>query len=269
MRIGVIYSCFLLLACGSEPKEKTDSATTKETTPAPVTKIVSSDTDSNLALDDEVKPAPAVQITQKPSGIYRFFLPYEGGQKIRHTIAFYPGTYRLQEEYGEKKDSIVITEGTWAPSSGYIWLYKDQIVRGRYTWKGETLQYYSPQLKKTFSMTKLSPAVSNRVWQVKKKEGVYLYGVGTEPFWSVEVTGTDSLVLNMPDWNIPLRAKLETTSLARDSTVYSTANDSLQVTVYSQFCNDGMSDFLYTKKVKVFYKGETYSGCGEVLQQSR
>ena len=58
-----------------------------------------------------------------------------------------------------------------------------------------------------------------------------------------------------------LQAKLTDTNQTKDSTIYS--NDSLRVVVYPYFCNDGMSDFIYTNKVKVYYKGQAYKGCGQ------
>jgi uncharacterized membrane protein len=200
--------------------------------------------------------------------VYRFLLPDEGGQKILHTISFSRGTFRLQEEYGDKRDSVVITEGTWAPSREYIWLYRDQIVRGRYLWVGDTLQYYSPRLKKTFPMQKVEPVAANDLWQRKREDGSLLYAVGTEPFWSVEVTGQDTLVVNMPDWTAPLRVKVAAETNTTDSTVYRDVNDSIQLTVYPLFCSDGMSDFLYTQRIRMVYKGQTYKGCGEKLRSS-
>jgi uncharacterized membrane protein len=267
MKVWVIGGCFLLLSCGSEPKEPAVAIQTTDTAVAPVNTTSTSNTDLNFAKNEPpAEDLPVAAPVKRPSGVYRFLLPGEGSQKILHTVAFQSGSFRLQEEYPGKKDSIVVTQGTWAPSSGFIWLYRDQIVRGRYTWKGDTLQYYSPRLKKTFSMEKLAPVSANKIWQTKKQEGAVLYAVGTEPFWSVEITHQDSVVLSMPDWNAPLKVKLNAANAAKDSTVYAAGNDSLLVTVYPFFCSDGMSDFLYTQKVKVLYKGQTYSGCGERLR---
>jgi uncharacterized membrane protein len=270
MRVWLLYSCLFLLACGTKPKETTvatqaTNTTVKTDTPAMPTPIADTSaisTEENTSADEP----PITPTVKKPSGVYRFLLPYGEDKKILHTIAFYPASFRLQEEYPGKKDSIVITEGTWSPSEGYIWLYKDQIVRGRYTWKGDTLQYFSPRFKKNFSMHKLIPAMENEVWRTKRQEGTVLYGVGNEPFWSVEVNKHDSIVLNMPDWAAPLQMKLSATNASKDSTVYTAENDSLRVTVYPLFCNDGMSDFLYTQRVKVAYRGQSYKGCGEVWQ---
>ena len=136
-------------------------------------------------------------------------------------------------------------------------------MRGRYTWQGDTLQYYSPRLKEKFAMHKLEPAAGNDVWKRKRAEGAVLYAIGTEPFWSAEITGQDTLVVNMPDWSAPLRMEVTAASATSDSAIYKALNDSIQVTVYPLFCSDGMSDFLYTKKIKLTYKGQTYQGCGE------
>lgn len=265
----IICIVFFLLACGNEPKESAITPPEKmDTATRPVPNIAPADTDYNFVKDTTTDVVPAAPIVKKPSGIYRFFMPYEEDKNVLHTVAFYPTTYRLQEEYPGKQDSVVVTEGTWAPSEGAIWLYRDQIVRARYTWKEDTLQYYSPRLRQRFSLEKLTPAIVNTVWQAKKKEGSFLYGVGTEPFWSVEVNKQDSIVLNMPDWDAPLQVGLTSSDIGKDSAVYTATGDSLHITVYPFFCSDGMSDFLYTRRVKMVYKGKTYHGCGEMLRQA-
>lgn len=224
------------------------------------------DTSLNVAGSQEPEKQPPVPPPIKqPSGVYRFWLPTEEGEKTLHTISFSPGTFRLQEEYGDRRDSVVVTEGTWSPTRGFIWLYKGQVVWGRYTWQGDTLQYYSPRLRKSFPMQKLTPVAARNVWQEKKGAGAVLYAIGTEPFWSAEITKEDTLVVNMPDWSTPLRVKVAGASATADSTLYATVNDSLQLTVYPLFCSDGMSDFLYTKRIRMVYKGQTYRGCGELF----
>ena len=266
MRIWVIYGCFLFFSCGSEPKEPaavTLAADTAIAVTAMDTIIDTADTDLNFAKEDVPAEPPALPPVKRPSGFYRFLLTDENGEKILHTISFSPGRFRLQEEYGSQRDSIVVTTGTWAPSRDFIWLYKDQVVRGRYTWEGDTLQYYSPRLKEKFPMQKLEPVAGRDVWQRKRAEGTVLYAVGTEPFWSAEITGQDTLVVNMPDWSAPLRVKVNAANVTADSTVFTSPNDSLQVTIYPLFCSDGMSDFLYTNRVKLVYKQQTYNGCGE------
>lgn len=265
MRSGIFLLCFLYFSCGTVP-EKKDSAVTfvTDTVAPPSPVITTADTDVNFARDTAVVKPVVRKPVKKPSGTYQFLLPAEDGKKILHTVAFYPGTFRLQEEYS--RDSIVITEGTWAPSRDFIWLYKDQVVWGRYTWKGDTLQYFSPEQKKTYAMYPLTPARDNAVWQTKRKEGQQLYGVGTEPFWSVEITKNDSIIVNMPDWKAPLRVKITEASATDDSAVFRAGSDSVRLVVHSYFCSDGMSDFLYTKRLELVYRGQTYRGCGEFLR---
>lgn len=265
MRSWFLYGCILIMSCGTAPEKEEHivfSASDTATPSSPV--ITTADTDVSFARDTTtVKPVVRTPV-KKPSGTYQFLLPAENGKKILHTIAFYPGTFRLQEEYN--KDSIVITEGTWAPSRDFIWLYKDQVVRGRYTWKGDTLQYFNPGQKKTFAMYPLTPATENPVWQTKRKEGQLLYGVGTEPFWSVEITKEDSIIVNMPDWNAPLRAKITEAVAKGEGAAFTAEKDSLRLIVHPYFCSDGMSDFLYTKRLELVYRGQTYRGCGEFLR---
>ena len=272
MRSWVIYGCVLLFSCGTEPKETAVSNPSTDTviTPASLdTPTSRADTNLSFAKEDVLAEEPApLPPMKRPSGVYRFLLPEEGGQKILHTVSFLPGTFRLQEEYGDKRDSVVVTNGTWSPSRDFIWLYRDQVVRGRYTWQGDTLQYYSPRLKKSFPMEKLTSIRTREVWQQKKEEGAVLYAVGNEPFWSAEITTGDTLVVNMPDWNAPLRVKVQVDNTAADSTVYTAINDSLQVAVFPFYCSDGMSDFLYTQRVKMIYKGQAYKGCGEKFRSA-
>jgi hypothetical protein len=208
MRVWLVCGCLYLLSCGTGPDDKASYTRATDSSFTHASELPVTNNDLNFAKDEQVtEELPATPPVKKPSGVYRFLLPEENGKKILHTVSFSTNTFRLQEEYSDKRDSIVVSQGTWAPSAGFIWLYRDQVVRGRYSWKGDTLQYYSPRLKKSFAMEKLTSVRVNNVWQTKKAEGATLYAVGTEPFWSVELTRQDSLVLNMPDWNAPLRLK--------------------------------------------------------------
>ncbi len=259
MRVWGCIGVILLMACSNQQAEEKTVSSTDTVNTAKPNQVPSPDTATKPAEDT------TTEIVRKPSGVYQFLLPADNNTTILHTIAFYPTTFRLQEEYPGKKDSLVITEGTWTPSQGAIWLYKEQIVRGRYNWSGNTLQYYSPRWKKSFSLSKLTPVSTNPVWQTKKKEGVQLYAVGNEPFWSVAVTRNNSITISMPGWKEPLQAKPAGSSKTPDSTIYTLPGDSVRLTVYPQFCSDGMSDFIYTRKVKLTIKGQTYRGCGEVF----
>lgn len=210
---------------------------------------------------------PPVARVKKPSGIYQAVLPLN--EKIEQTIAFNNDlTYKLEEKYLNKKDSIVVTEGNWTPSDGFIWLYKDQVVRGRYKWEGNTLQYFSPQLKKTFSMKRLEEASQNVAWRSKGREGVVVFGVGNEPFWSVEYNRADTISFLLSEWDHPVKIKVNSFFSTDDSTGYTAQNDSVQlrVTIFPHFCSDGMSDFTYRNKLKVVYNHQVYHGCGIIYK---
>lgn len=266
MRSWIAVGCVLISACGNNDAEVTEnSRTTSSTnTTAAATPTVSNNTNPSFATDTDTIEATTVPVMKRPAGIYQFLMPH-GETKVLHTVAFYPGTFRLQEEYTEKRDSVITTKGTWSPSQGFIWLYKEQLVQGRYSWKGDTLQYFSPAMKKSFSMTKLTPADNNTAWQEKRKGGAVLFAVGTEPFWSIEVNKSDTLIFSSPEWTSPLKIKLSQKSRTTDSTLFGSAQDSMQVAVYPFFCNDGMSDFIYTNKISVTYKGRVYEGCGQLF----
>jgi uncharacterized membrane protein len=212
---------------------------------------------------------PRVQKIKSPDGIYRTLLL--SNNKVEQTIAFnsdFP--YQLQEKYiNDKKDSTVVTEGTWTPSDGFIWLYKDQIVRARYKWKGDTLQYYSPLLKRNFSMNHLQDALQNVAWRSKSKEGVLAFGIGNEPFWTIEYNNKDSLSFLLSEWDHPLKMKMASAFTTSDSVGYIAQNDStqLRVTIFPHFCSDGMSGFTYRNKIRVQYNQQVYNGCGIVYKQ--
>lgn len=252
---------FLILICYT-------ACTTSEKNPVAVSKksattIIETNDANAAALDTSYSiPLPVVKKIKSPDGIYQVTL---GNTKTQQTIAFNSDlTFLLQEKYAnEEKDSIVTTKGTWMPSDGFIWLYKEQVARGKYKWKGDTLQYYSPLLKKSFSMHHAKDAVQNVAWKNKSKEGIVLLGLGNEPFWNVELNNKDSLSFLVADWDKPLKLKVDSSFNNTDSISYFAKNDSTQirVTIFPHFCSDGMSDYVYRNKVKVHFNQKTYNGC--------
>lgn len=252
----------LVLSSCTLPDEKKDEAV------LPIEKDSSTHmevSDANTAAVDtpDNNALPRIKKIPTPAGIYQALVPTGGG--IEQTIAFNSDlTYRLEERYPEKKDSVVTTEGTWMPSDGYIWLYKDQIVRGRYKWKGDVLEYYSPLLKNLFAMKHLRDAAQNAGLTDTSRAGIVVLGTGTEPFWKLEVTKKDTLSFLLPEWKHPVSLRRDSTFAHGDSTVYTARNDSvdLRVTVIPHFCRDGMSDLTYRNRVRVQYNHQVYTGCG-------
>ena len=263
---NLFFGLFIFFSACTLPEEKQSNQLSKK---SDTTVIQTNDANSAIIDTSDVVPLPLVKKVNPPNGIYRTVLPVNG--TMEQTVAFNKDfTYQLQEKYNNNNsDSIVITEGTWAPSDGAIWLYKDQVIRGRYKWSGETLQYYSPFLKKSFSMKPLQDAMQNAVWKNKAREGVSFIGVGTEPFWKIELDNKDSLAFLLSEWKQPLRIKIDSSFNEADSAGFIAGPDSAQirVTIFPHFCSDGMSDFVYRNKIKVQYNQQIYSGCGVLYQQ--
>ena len=264
MRYALYFLLIFFSAC-TLPAEREQALTKGDSI-----SIQSNDTHAALQKSQE-EVTPAIikkEVVKKPSGIYQTRLDFKGG--IQHTIAFYNDqSYQLQEKYiSANKDSIVITRGNWSPSDGYIWLYKDQVVNGRYRWKGDTLQYFSPLDKESFSMQPLTDANHNAAWRKKAELGVSVVGIGNEPFWSIEVMRQDSISFTLPDWKQPVVLKINSTTSGTDSTAYIAKNDSinLRVTVLPFFCSDGMSDYIYSNKMKIWFNDQLYEACGVVYK---
>jgi uncharacterized membrane protein len=258
----------LLLAACRLPEEKQLEAMESD----PDTTVMKTSNSYSAAADTLTRqPIPRPRPVKKPTGIYQTTLPFDEGVTIEQTVAFQPdNNFVLQEKYrGNNKDSVVVTEGSWSPSDGFIWLYsKDQVVRGRYVWKDNILHWVSPPQHKNFPMHQLKDVLENSAWQNKPSQGVVLFGTGTEPFWTVSLTRTDSLSFLLADWEKPLTLRLDSSSTKEGYTAYTAGNDSLKLklTVYPQFCTDGMSDFVYRNRIRLQYNSQVYNGCGIVYK---
>lgn len=263
---ALFFTTLLFLSSCALPEDKEQVAIVPDT-PSNHLQTTGSYEATHKKNDEPLLIKPAAKI-RKPTGIYQAMLPIHG--KMEQTVAFYHDfTYQLQEAYHlPTKDSVVLTAGNWAPSDGFIWLYKDQVVRERYQWKGDTLQNFNPVTRKSFSMNSMPDAMDNKTWQKKRKEGVLFFGVGNEPFWSVEYR-KDSVSFLMSEWTHPLQLKMTDVITNEDSVSYSAQNDStnIHITVFPYFCNDGMSDFVYRNKVRVIYNNQQYNGCGIVYKK--
>ena len=202
--------------------------------------------------------------TKTPNGIYQAILPCTDCKGVEHTVSFNPDlTYRLEENKIGKKAGLVKTSGNWRANQGKVILYKNDTVMARYTWQGDTLQYLKNE-GSLFSLRKVSPAADNPAWQKKGQAGVEFYGVGNEPFWNVEVDEEKAISFHLAEWSKPMRFPPSRPVIFPDSTVYITATDSvsLRLVILNEFCSDGMSDYIYTEKIKVVFRGQAYSGCG-------
>lgn len=231
--------------------------------PDSLPQIIDPDTVDLSQMDDTTSIAKPLPVVRKPLGVYRFYSTIDS-TRVEHTIMFRSNqTYRLEEKY--KMDSVVATNGTWAISNGAVWTYRQQLLRGKYQWEGNVLQYSSPASTKKFALEKVPEIAENKVWAERRKQGLVFYGIGNEPFWSIEVDPKETIHFRLADWNKPVEFKMTGKLSSRDSVFYSgSTQDSILITltVLPQFCNDGMSDFVYPKKIRVNYNQQEFAGCG-------
>lgn len=274
-RTAYFIICLAVLSCTNHDTATTTTAVTTvnhdtaattaiDTAAQPTQKTAV--TTNNTKEEDDDTPPPAYIKTPSPNGIYRTILPCEGCKGIEHIVAFYPNnTYRIEEKKIEN-DSVQfdITTGDWKPTDGVIWLYKDQVVKARYSWKGDTLMYLMPSIKKSIALHQMTPATENEAWQSKREKGISFFGVGNEPFWSIEISNKNAITFSLVNSGEPVAFLPTEPVRSKDSIVYHIQNDStsLRAVIYHQFCSDGMSDFIYNEKVVVQYNGQTFNGCG-------
>lgn len=202
--------------------------------------------------------------TKLPLGFYQVMLPCIDCKAIEHTIFFNADlSYQIEEKRWDKQDAVSKTTGIWRPNEGKIWAYENDKVRARYAWRGDTLVYIEPT-DNVIIMQKLSTALQNDVWRNKKKDGVEFFGIGTEPFWSIEIDEQKLIRFQLADWPKTISLKAVPPVKNADSIIYQMGKDTaaLRVIIFNQFCNDGMSDNIYNNKVRVVYKGMEYNGCG-------
>jgi uncharacterized membrane protein len=275
LKIASIILLFYMFSCADPEKQKVGNepeAGHLTTTDSMQGSVSSNSYAAKPAAPEVEEPiiSPKAEQLKSPVGMYRVIFPLEDSIKIEQTIKFYNNkTYQLQEKYpGHNKDSMVVIQGTFLPSNGFIWLYQDHVARGRYKGKKDTLQYYDPLYKKSYSMVKLQDVLERDIWQQKKAQGYTLYGVGNEPFWSIELNNEDTISFRLADWEQALKMKRKETLTSKDTIVYLAQNDSsqLKLMVLPYFCSDGMSDFTYQNKILVKFNNQTYSGCGVVYK---
>lgn len=255
MRNGWYLLLLMLYACGNVGREPSIMASPDSLPP-----IIDADTLLPVSKEDTTITLQTPPV-KKPYGTYRFYSTIDS-MRMEHTIKFLTNqTYRLEEKY--HNDSIVSTTGTWAISNGSIWTYRQQLLRGRYQWKNNVLQYTSPE--KSYPLTRIPEITENKVWTEKRKQGISFFGIGNEPFWNIEIGPSDSIQFRMAEWNKPVKFRITGKTNTSDSVFFSGATkDSILITltILPYFCNDGMSDFIYPKKIRVNYNQQEFSGCG-------
>ena len=100
----------------------------------------------------------------------------------------------------------------------------------------------------------------------KKARGVNIIGVGTEPFWAIDI-GKDSIKLQVSNNDLEILFPLASTKPNGNNYTISSEKDGkkIDISVRNEFCSDGMSDTWYEYSIQVNYDGVLYRGCAVKL----
>jgi len=239
--------------------------------PAPVTKVV---TDTMVIVKDRI--INAGHFDSIPSGFYQGMLPCKNCEGLQRTILFSGDDHFKMEEL-ELGKSIPAkrTEGTWEKEKGKFLLYLNNKVLSQYRMNKDSFinietngSRIPDSMSRQYVLFKKNTAPENPSWKQKKTEGIEIIGIGSDPYWSVEIDNEKMILFKVATAAKPVIVPIEKPSVTKDSMVYSIvteAGNPLKISVTPGFCNDGIGDHLYEYRMNVWYKGQLYKGCAVKL----
>ena len=205
-------------------------------------------------------------------GFYQGVLPCRDCQGIRHTLLLKDsGRFKLEEFVMGKDMFPEKLEGRWTRQDDSLRLQANRQIVATYFIAKDTLKLAYRQgravvdsLSKNYTVVRHPDAAMTPAWKGKFKSGVDFYAIGNEPFWNIEIDHEKSISFKLADLPKALVFPAVKPRVSKDSVFYATSlpDAKLEVSIYMDFCNDGMSDNMYEYRVHVRYKGETYKGCG-------
>lgn len=107
-------------------------------------------------------------------------------------------------------------------------------------------------------------------WDQARQRGVVFRGLGTEPFWSLDVYGEPEsrivLDLDMGERRLLVR---QPEALAAGEGFSGQADDAspVMLRIVRGDCSDGMSDEVYPAAIELSVGGQDFRGCGVFLQE--
>lgn len=258
--ILIFSAAVLISACNSN--STTEASTT-------VRDSVGVITDSTTVYDTLIGVPPRDTVL---FGFYQGVVPCPDCQGIRHTLLLKDsGRFRLEEFVMGKDMFPEKIEGRWTRQDDSLRLQANRQIIATYFVGKDTLRLAYRQgravvdsLSKNYAIVRHADAAVNPAWKAKFSGGAEFYGIGTEPFWNIEIDHERSISFKLADLPKALVFPAVKPRITKDSIVYVTSlqDAKLEVSIYNDFCSDGMSDNLYEYRVHVRYKGETFKGCG-------
>ena len=208
-------------------------------------------------------------------GIYRGTFPCEDCIGIQQTILFKKDkTYRQEQVEMGKTRWPKTSNGIWHVDNNHVHLTQNDDSEILFRFDNDTL--FAQKINNVsiidsskYRLFKRLLASENKASEIKRKEGVDFMGMGNEPFWQLNIINGKTVSFKMPDWKTAVVAPMESIVENSDSLVYHLVTNKAKwsVTILPQFCDDGMSDFLYEYKVNVVYNDAVYKGCGVMLKK--
>jgi uncharacterized membrane protein len=210
-----------------------------------------------------------------PLGAYQGIFPCKDCDGIQQTILFnIDKTFREEQMIWSKNESPKVSEGKWQRKNGKIELTQNNkpvitLIKKKDTLFAVNINGVVVNNSSKYILTKRNLANNNPAWDKKRLQGVDFAAIGNEPFWNLEIDYEKSILFKLADWKKPVIAGIEKPIINKDSTIYKLKSDTTKwsITIFPQFCNDGMSDYLYQYKVTVKYNSILYKGCGLMLSK--
>jgi uncharacterized membrane protein len=166
-------------------------------------------------------------------------------------------------------------EGVWKQERNMFVLYQNKKIISKYRLAKDSLintennnVRIPDSMSAQYVLFKKNTAPANPSWKKRKTEGIDIVGNGSDPFWSIEIDNDKLILFKTAAAEKPILVPIESPVITKDSTVYSIRTETsgmLRVAISSKFCHDGLGDHLYEYKMTVTYKGQTYRGCGVML----
>ncbi len=210
-----------------------------------------------------------------PSGAYQGMFPCTDCEGVQQTVVFNNNkSYKQEQVVWGGKTTPKTSMGVWQRKDGKIELLQNNktsfiLLKKKDTLFGISINGVPVNDSSKYMLTKRKLALTNPLWNKKRSEGIDFAGLGNEPFWNLEIDNEKFIFFKLADWKKPLIVPVERPHITKDSTFYKIKTDTTKwtITIFPQFCNDGMSDYLYQYKVNVDYKGTLYKGCGIMLNK--
>lgn len=227
------------------------------------------ETSSLETLMDTGALTPSSMADSAVVGVYQGIFPCADCDGIQQTILFKPDhTFAQEQTIWKKNEEATRSIGRWRLNGNSIELFQNRQRVAVFEMKGEKL--YASMISEIklkdslkYILAKGELAGDREVWKQKKSKGIDFVGIGNEPFWNIEIKGSQ-LSFRLMEWNKPVVATIGEMEKNIDSTAYYlvTNNKNWTVKILPHLSSDGMSDYIYEYKVLVIYDGNTYHGSG-------